>query len=150
MFASMRPSGGSESLYRVKTVTGAAVLIGAIGTGALQLDGMAVVDPTLALSPATGTFTTRQRFDLVITANLLGRALVSGSVTFDGADVTGLVASCVVPGLTATGAVTLRCPNLGGPVVGPGAHQLVVALDLSDGSRIQSSVIWTVVAVSEP
>jgi hypothetical protein len=150
LFAAMRPNGGAEGLYRINSVTGAALLIGTIGTGTQQLDGLAVIDPSLELSPDTGTYTTKQRFDLVITANLLGRGVVSGSVTFDGADVTGLVVSCVIPGAASTGAITFRCPNLGGPVVGPGVHELAVTLALTDGSSIRRVVTWTVVAVAEP
>lgn len=150
IFAALRPNGGSESLYTINPVTGAATLVGTIGTGAQQLDGIAVLSPTLALSPGTGSYTSKQRFDLVILANLLGRGLVSGTATFDGANVTSFLASCVVPGTASTGAVTLRCPNLGGPVVGPGSHVLDVTLLLTDGSQIRSAVTWNVVAATEP
>lgn len=150
MFAAMRPGGGAESLYTINTATGAATLIGSIGAGTTQLDGMAVLSPSLSLSPGTGTYTSRQRFDLVITANLLGRGLVSGTATFDGADVTPFLAACVITGTTATGAASLRCPNLGGAVIGPGAHTLDVILLLTDGTQVRSNVVWTVVAVAEP
>ena len=46
--------------------------------------------------------------------------------------------------------MSLRCPNTGGPVTGPGTHSFVVRLQLSDGTLVQRSVMWNVLAVSEP
>lgn len=149
-FAALRLAGGAQALYTLNLTTGAATLVGAIGDGTLTLDALAVVDPSLALSPGTGTFTSRQRFDLVLLIDPQGRALTSGTATFNGVDVTPFVASCIVPGTTSTGMITFRCPNLGGPVTGPGVHTLQVRLVLSDGSPIQSTVRWTVIPVVEP
>lgn len=156
-FATLRPSGGAQALYTVNLTSGAATLVGAVGDGTLTLDAIAVVDPLLMISPGTGTYTTRQRFDLVLIADSQGRAITTGTATFDGIDVTPFLASCIIPGVTmapsrftTTGLTTFRCPNLGGPVVGPGEHTLQVRLVLSDGSPMQSSVSWRVLAVAEP
>lgn len=150
MFAAMRPTAGLAALYTINQATGAATLVGAIGQGSQEIDALAVVDPSLAFSPGAGTYTTRQRFDLVLLVNLLGRGVVTGTATFDGIDVTAALASCVVPGLTSTGLVSLRCPALGGPVFSVGTHVLDMTLSLTDGSLIRKSVTWTIVAVTEP
>jgi hypothetical protein len=150
MLAAMRPSGGSAGLYTINTGSGTASLVGPIGDGLQDIGSLAVVDPSFAISPNTGTFGTTQRFDLVLLFDLVGRTIVSGTVTFDGIDVGAALASCVVQGTGAAGLVTLRCPNLGGPVIGPGAHVLDISLVLSDGSQLRRSVTWTVFAVVEP
>jgi len=153
LFAAMRPNGGLEGLYTINPATGAATLVGTIGDGTLQLDGLAVVDPTLSLSPATGTYISTQRFDFVMVANLLGRGVVSGTATVDGGvDVTSALAGCIVPGFVASGPATLRCPNvaLGGPLLTPGKHSIDITLVLNDGSQIHGVAMWTILAVTEP
>jgi Domain of unknown function (DUF4394) len=149
-WAALRPSGGALSLYTINLTTGAATLIGAVGDGTLILDDIAIVDPALTLSPPTGTYTSRQAFDLVLLANPQGGAVVSGTATFNGADVTGILAGCVRVETAEGGIVSFRCPNIGGPVTGPGTHTFVVRLVTGDGRVVQRSVTWTVVAVSEP
>ncbi len=149
MLAAMRPSGGSAGLYTINTTSGAATLVGAIGNGAQDIGSLAVVDPSFTISPGTGTYSSRQAFDLVLLFNLIGRTVTSGTVTFDGVNVGAALGSCIVPGTGASGLITLRCANLGGPVIGPGAHVLDIALVLSDGSLLRRSVTWTVLAVTE-
>jgi hypothetical protein len=149
-FAAMRPSNGQESLYTINRTTGAATLVGLIGTGVLQLDSIAVAGPSLSLTPGNGTFTSTQRFDVVLLLDLLGRNVTGGAATFDAIDVTGPLASCLISGTSAGGVVSLRCPNLGGPVFGPGVHQLAITLNLSDGSQIKAAATWTIVAAIEP
>jgi hypothetical protein len=150
MFAAMRPTGGSAGLYTINTTSGVATLVGVIGTGAQDINSLAVVDPSFMISPGTGTFSSRQRFDLVLLFNLLGRTISSGTVTFNGANVGAALASCIVPGTGAAGLQTLRCANLGGPVLGPGTHVFDINLVLSDGSQLRRSVTWTVLPVTEP
>lgn len=149
LFAALRTA-GTNGLYTINRSTGAATLVGLIGNGAQEIGSLAVVDPTLTMSPDTGTYTSTQRFDLVLMLHLLGRSVVTGSATFDGFDVGAALASCLIPGAGASGLVTLRCPGLGGPVVGAGTHVLEVTLVLSDGSQIRRSVTWTVLPVVEP
>jgi hypothetical protein len=86
----------------------------------------------------------------VLAFELAGRGITGGSVTFNGVDVSSAVASCLVDGPGASGLITLRCPNLGGPAMGPGTHVLDVSLVLNDDSQMQRSVMWTVVPVVEP
>ena len=124
--------------------------MGALGDGTLDIDDIAIVDPQLTLSPPTGTYTTRQSFDLVFLVEPQGRTVASGSATFDGLDVTAYIAACVRPGIGAAGRVSFRCPALGGPIVGPGIHTLQLRLAMDDGSVAQRAVTWTVVAVTEP
>lgn len=149
-YAVLRPAGGALTLYTVNLGTGAATSAGTVGDGSLALDDIAIVDPGLIISPPTGTYTNRQNFDIALLADVQGRTFASGSVTFNGLDVTGAIAACVRTGTTATGVVSLRCPNVGGVATGAGTHSLVVRLTLTDGSVVQRTVIWNVVAVTEP
>jgi hypothetical protein len=149
-FAALRPTGGALSLYTINLATGAATLVSAIGDGTLALDDIAIVDLGLILSPPTGTYTSRQEFDIVLLADLQGRTLSSGSATFNGMSVAAFLSSCLLPGTGAGGLTSFRCPNVGGPVIGPGTHTFIVRLNTSDGSIVQRSVTWTVVAVTEP
>lgn len=113
-----------------------------------QLCGVAV--PTVTISPASGTYTTTQRFDPVLVLNAPGRVVSSGRAFFDGVDVTSFLASCLIPGTGDAGEVVFRCPGAGGSAVGPGSHTLEVTLELSDGSSVRSAVAWNVIAVAEP
>jgi hypothetical protein len=149
-YAVLRPAGGALTLYTVNLNTGTATAVGTVGDGSLALDDIAVIDPGVTISPATGTYTSRQNFDIVLLADLQGRALVGGSVTFNGLDVTGVIASCLRPGTAAGGVASFRCPNIGGAVTGAGTHSFVVRLQFSDGTTVQRGVTWTVVAVTEP
>ena len=149
-FAALRPSGGGLSLYTINLSSGAATLVGTIGDGTLILDDVAIVDPGLTISPPSGTYSSRQAFDIVLLADLQGRTLVGGTATFDAAPVTGFLAACLRPGTAAGGIVSLRCPNTGGPVTGAGPHSFVVRLQLSDGTMVQRAVSWMMLAVSEP
>lgn len=149
-FAVLRPAAGMLTLYTINLSTGAATSAGVVGDGSLAIDDIAVVDPGLTISPPTGTYTSRQNFDIVLLTDLQGRSLASGSITFNGLDVTGVIAACVRTGTTATGVLSLRCPNIGGPVTGAGTHTFVVRLNLNDGTLVQRTVTWNVVAVTEP
>ena len=140
---------GLSSLFTVNLATGAATLRGTVGDGSLEIADIAIVDPGLSISPPTGTYTTRQVFDIVLLADPQGASVASGSVLFNGLDVTGIIASCVRVGSTGS-MVSLRCPNVGGPVMGPGTHIFLVRLQLSDGTSVQRSVTWTVLPVVEP
>ena len=149
-YAVIRPVNGVTSVYTVSLTTGAATLVGALGDGTLAIDDIAMVDPSLTISPPTGTYTSRQNFDLVFLADAPGRTVVTGSASFDGLDVTSVVAGCVRSGVASGGVVSFRCPNVGGPAVGAGMHTFQVRLVMNDGSVVQRSVTWTVVAVTEP
>ena len=149
-FAALRPSGGGLSLYTINLSTGAATLVGLIGDGTLALDDIAVVDPGLIVSPPSGTYSSRQAFDIVLLADPQGRTVTGGTATFNAIPVTAFLTSCLRPGTAAGGVMSFRCPNVGGPATGPGTHTFVVRLQLSDGSVVQRSVTWTVLAVTEP
>jgi hypothetical protein len=149
-FAVLRPVSGASSLYTINLASGTATLVGAVGDGTLAIDDIAIVDPGLTLSPPTGTYTTRQAFDLVFLADTQGRSVTSGTATFDGLDVTSFVAACIRPGTGAAGLVSFRCPDIGGPVVGAGTHSFQVRLVMNDGSLVQRVVTWTVVPITEP
>lgn len=149
-YAVLRPSGGALTLYTVNLATGAATAAGTVGDGSLALDDIAIVDPGLTISPPSGTYTSRQNFDIVLLADVQGRTFASGSVTFNGIDISGPFAACLRPGTTATGIASFRCPNIGGVATGPGTHTFVVRLVLTDGTVVQRTVSWNVVAVTEP
>lgn len=149
-FAVLRPTGGALSLYTINLGTGAATLVGLVGDGSLALDDIAIVDPGLVLSPPSGAYTGRQAFDIVMLLDFGNRTLSNGTITFNGLNVTGIIASCVRVGTAANGVFSLRCPNIGGPVTGPGTHTFVVRLETADGSVVQRTVTWNVIAVTEP
>jgi len=149
-FAVLRLAGGTSSLYTVNLSTGAATLVGTVGDGSLVIDDIAIVDPGLTISPPTGTYTSRQLFDIVLLVDPQGRALSGGSALFNGIDVSGAIASCLRAGSAPGGVASYRCPNIGGVATGPGTHTFVVRLQLADGTLVQRSVTWTVVAVTEP
>lgn len=149
-FAVLRPSGGALTLYAINLGTGAATAAGTVGDGSLALDDIAVVDPGLMISPPTGTYTSTQNFDIVLLADVQGRAFASGAVTFDGLDISAPFAACLRAGTAAAGVLSFRCPNIGGVATGPGTHTFVVRLVMGDGTVVQRTVTWNVVAVTEP
>ena len=149
LYAAFGFQGANYSLYTVNRATGAATAVGLIGTGA-PVDSIAVANPGLTISPGSGTYTAQQRFDLALLLNAPGRAVVGGSAVFDGLNATGYIASCVVFGHTATGLTTLRCPNFGGPLFGPGTHTFSLTLLLDNGASVSDSVTWVVLASTEP
>jgi hypothetical protein len=149
-FAALRPAGGALSLYTLNLASGAATLVGRISDGTLTLDDIAIVDPGLTVSPPSGTYSSRQAFDIVLLADAQGRMVSGGTARFNGVDVSGFFTACLRPGTAANGLLSFRCPNIGGPVTGPGSHTFVVRLQLSDGTLVQRSVSWTVMPVSEP
>jgi Domain of unknown function (DUF4394) len=149
-YAVVRPAGAMSSLYTVNLSTGASTLVGTVGDGSVALDDIAIVDAGLTISPPTGTYTTRQLFDIVLLADPQGRSVSGGTALFNGIDVSGVIASCLRAGTAAGGVLSFRCPNIGGGVTGTGAHSFVIRLQLSDGTLVQRGVTWTVVAVTEP
>ena len=74
-FAVLRPSGGASTLYTISLATGAATPAGTVGDGTTTFDDIAVVDPGLILSPPSGTYTSRQNFDIVLLADPQGRSV---------------------------------------------------------------------------
>jgi hypothetical protein len=149
-YAVIRPVSGVSALYTINLTSGAATLVGALGDGTLAIDDIAIIDPSLTISPPTGTYTTRQSFDLVFLVDAQGRSVTSGTATFDGLDVTAFIAACVRPGMGAGGVVSFRCPGIGGPVIGTGTYTFQLRLVLNDSSIVQRSVTWTVIPVTEP
>ena len=104
------------------------------------------------LSPASGTYSTTQNFDLSLILKVSGDpvSVVGGSATLNGGDVTAALVGCIIPGTLVSGGNTFRCPGLSGAVLGIGTHTLAVTLDLSDGSSASDTVIWEVVGNTEP
>jgi hypothetical protein len=149
LYAAYGFQGAGYSLYTVNTVTGAATLVGLIGTGASAIDGIAVANAGLTISPGSGTYTAQQRFDMVLLLNAPGRTVVGGLAVFDGIDATGYIAGCVSLGQTGTGITTFRCPNLGGPLFGAGTHTFSVSLVLDTGASVSASTTWNVLRSTE-
>jgi len=150
LYAIARPNGGTYNLYRINIGNGAATLVGSVGTGTLLIDSVAAPPAILGISPPSGTYTSRQSFDLVLLLNARGRGIVGGSAQFNSFNALPYLASCVVFGATSNGMVSLRCPNFGGPLVGPGVHTMTVNLLLSNGEVVSGSATWTILPTSEP
>jgi prepilin-type N-terminal cleavage/methylation domain-containing protein len=105
--------------------------------------------PSVTISPPSGTYLLTQTFDLGLTIGTGGLAIVSGSATFDGQDVTAALLRCLVPGSPVAGAVTFRCPGLGGAALGAGTHTFAVTINLSQGAPLTAQVGWEVLANTE-
>jgi Domain of unknown function (DUF4394) len=142
--------GEQTGLYTVDTATGSAAIVGVIGDGTPIIDSLAVGAAGLAITPASGIFTTQQRFDVVLLFDAQGRSIVSGSAIFDGINVTGYIVSCATLGHTASGLTTIRCGGFGGPLFGPGNHAFTVNLLLNTGEAVSATVNWNVLKSTEP
>ena len=149
LFAVLRTA-GQTGLYTIDTTTGSASIVGVIGNGSLIIDGLAVGAAGLAITPASGIYTTQQRFDVVLLLDAQGRSIVGGSAIFDGFNVTEYIASCATLGHTASGLTTIRCAGFGGPLFGPGNHAFTVNLLLNSGEVVSATVNWNVLLSTEP
>jgi hypothetical protein len=85
---------------------------------------------------------------LVLFADLAGRGIVGGQITLDEQDVTPTLAGCFVATALPTGQLVARCPGLVNGLLGLGSHVLHVRLDLSDGSTVERSAVWQVLAAA--
>jgi hypothetical protein len=150
LVAAITAASGGTGLYTIDTTTGSASLVGSIGDGTLSIDSLAVGNAGLVITPASGTYTAQQRFDMVLLLNAPGRVIVSGSAIFDGINVTDYIVSCARIGQTAAGLTTIRCANFGGPLFGPGNHIFTVNLNLDSGEVVSATVNWNVLASTEP
>jgi hypothetical protein len=114
------------------------------GDGTSEVDiGAFEAGRAIIVSPPSGVYIRTQQVDLVILAEGPGR-IVGGAVTVDGADVTGFIASCAIPGQLVPSGVTFRCPGVPVSLLGPGLHTLRVRLDFEDGSTGSRNVEWEV------
>ena len=104
----------------------------------------------LTIFPESGNMATTFRFDIGLIVEAEEVSVVGGSATFDGSDVTGFLAGCLIPGTLVSGGQTFRCPGITGSFMGPGSHTLSVTLDLSDGSSVSDTVTWNVKENTEP
>jgi hypothetical protein len=117
-------------------------VLGSVEPPAAGLSNL-LAGPSVAISPASGVYTSTQGFDLAITVT--GPApILDGSATFDGADVSAALAGCVVPGNLVAGGQTFRCPGLGGSVAGSGTHTLSLLVRFADGSTATTTATWQV------
>jgi hypothetical protein len=106
--------------------------------------------PSVAVSPPTGKFVQTQSFDLAVILDAAGLSVVSGSAVMDSADITATFVSCVQPGTLVSGGSTFRCPGLMVGSLGPGEHTFTITLNLSDGSQVSDTAVWTVLESREP
>jgi predicted outer membrane repeat protein len=106
----------------------------------------------LTISPPSGTYLTKQLFDLSLILALDNQNVsITGShATLDGNDVTVDLSKCVVPGTLVSDGQTFRCPRLTGETFGIGTHVISVTLSLSDGSSVGDTVTWEVLENTEP
>ena len=104
----------------------------------------------LTIFPPSGVLVTTSKFDLTLIVQVPGRSVVGGAGTFDGFDVTSGLGGCIILGTLPSGGQTFRCPGLQGSIFMPGTHTLSVMLDLDDGSQVSNTVIWKILANTEP
>jgi hypothetical protein len=116
---------------------------------------LSVVTPDpIAMFPRSGPMAAASGGDLTILLKAApGVTVTGGTVTLNGADVTAAFAACVRLGTLSEGGgpvgLTLRCPVPGG-LLAVGENFISVVLDLSDQTRVGTSVVYDVAAGSEP
>lgn len=104
----------------------------------------------LTLSPATGTYASRQQFDFGMVLEyhaevVSGEAYIFGQDTGsdDWVDISAPLAQCLRNGMLEPQGKTYRCPSLS-ELLGEGTHTILVKLKLSDGSEVKDAVTWTI------
>ena len=105
--------------------------------------------PLLLVSPPSGTYVASQAADLVIIVGP-GVAIQNGTITLDGVDASEGFAQCVRVGTLLAGGQSFRCPGLRMGYLGAGEHTVAVTLQLADGSTLNASALWKVLANTEP
>src|SRR5262249_1073100 len=109
--------------------------------------GQAEPDPlgSVLISPPSGTLVPGQAFDLALVVQTAGQAIDGLTASFDGQDVSDIVAGCGRGALTGgTPGDVIRCPGLSSELLGPGTHTLDVTVTLSGGAALSDSATWTV------
>lgn len=133
--------------------------VGRLALGTALIGGLvgffpatAPAQPIVTISPGSGVYLTTQHFDLALIFDPSGSTVVpvSGTVLFDGVDVTATLLSCLVPGTRLAGGETFRCPGLTGGLLTPGVHTLSVTIKVNLGGTLSDTVTWRVEANTEP
>ena len=114
--------------------------VAAVDIGAVEVQPPAPARNFLAVLP-TGTFASGDVFDLVLVLLAPGRTIVGAQATFDGVDVLGPLAACLVPSVLPTGEQTFTCPDIPAGVLGPGPHTLVVTIAFENGTSVTGAAI---------
>jgi len=104
---------------------------------------LALVEPSLTISPPSGDFISTQSFDLALIVENSDATVNEIQAYLNGVDVSGTLSSCNILGAL-VGGQTLRCGGLSGDFLGTGVHQLTVTLNLSDGTSVTDYATWTV------
>ena len=114
---------------------GQAVVVGLPEAWFLRLVARFYLAPLLAglVAGSFGHYLSRMSGAGIAVADLV--TLVAALVA-----VAWLLAGCLVFGSLDSGQ-TFRCPDIGGPILGPGTHPLRVSLDMSDGDFIEDEVV---------
>lgn len=104
----------------------------------------------LTLSPATGTYASKQQFDFGMVLEhdaevVSGEAYIFGRDTGsdDWVDISAPLAQCLRNGVLEPQGRTYRCPSLS-EHLGEGTHTILVKLRLSDASEVKDAVTWTI------
>ncbi len=99
--------------------------------------------PTLSIFPGSGTFVSSQSLDVSFILQNSTLPVVSISIIFDGADRTAFLSPLLINGKIQNGRFSLL-RDAGFEV---GNHTLVITIQLSDGTTLQQTANWTVLAV---
>jgi len=109
------------------------------------------VNPVLTIFPAQGVLATTTHFDLTLILEAQAVSIVNiATATLNGADITALVSGCFLSGTVISGGETLRCPRVSGAVLTTGENTFSITVNLSDGSTLNTSAVWTVLETTEP
>lgn len=109
----------------------------------------------LSLTPPTGTYFSKQKFDFGMVLEH-GEAVVSGEAYLFGkntasqswVDVSTPLMQCLKQGLLPTRGKTYRCPGFS-DFLTEGTHTMMVKLRLADGTEVSDAVTWTVLGSAE-
>ena len=105
--------------------------------------------PRVQILPGSGTFSSRQTFDLVIMVETAGEPVTNTRVTVNGADVSSVLSSAV-PGTLPSGGVTFRFPGVPASILPVGTPVVLgVEATTASGKTARGLALWNAVATSE-
>lgn len=117
----------------------------------IVLNGIALTNTNVTISPMNSDIGTTQNFDLMIfIKNLEGKIPTGAVITLDGSDITSIILGGMALGnLTNDDGKVIQFPDISGSVLGaPGEHVFSAKINFNDGSSVSKTSIWNVVKVN--
>jgi hypothetical protein len=105
--------------------------------------------PRVQILPGSGTYSSRQTFDLVIMVETAGEAVTNVRATVNGADVSSVL-PLAIHGTIPSGGVTYRFPGVPATALGLGAPVLIgVEATTASGKSARGFALWNAVTANE-